>query len=459
MHTPPPTNPESVDVGWSLLILLLAIGVSAFFTASETAIIALNDAKVRKDADEGSPIARRFRRFIDHPGRFRATIQLGTTLTGLLASAFAAQALARPLGTRLGAMAGWPGTTGTAVATTTVAITGLLAFTILIFGDRLPRRLAIQRGEPFARAMARPLGLACAIATPFSHILGAATDRLLRLFNIDPAHIQENISEEEIRMMVDIGGETGGIEPQEKEMIENVFEFNNTTAAEIMVHRKDIVALPIDVADDECRETIRKCGFSRIPVYAGTIDNIQGLLNTRDYLINALDGEKNRITDLLRKPLFVPETIRADVLFRHMQKNKQAIAIVLDEYGGTSGIVSVEDLLEEIVGEIYDEYDINTHTPKIERLSETDFRMPGETDIDTAAESLDIEIEEGDFNTLGGFIFEKLNSMPTEGTRLALPTLGLEMTVEKMDGHRIDSVLVRRTPTEPHLFSDPEADD
>ena len=450
MDSSQPIDSETMEVGWNLFILMLAIGTSAFFAATETAVISLNDAKIQREAEEGNRIAGLLRQLIDQPSRFRATVQIGMALPSLLAAAFATTTLALPFGHWLARQPWWHFTQKTAIGLTTTTVTVLLVLIILVFGDRLPKRIGMQRGETWARTIAYPFNAISAIARPFTTLLTFCTNHLLSLLGIAPSQLHGKISEEEIRMMLDIGGETGSIEPQEKEMIENVFEFNNTTAAEIMVHRKSIIALPIDIDNEECRETIRESGFSRIPVYNETIDNIQGILNTRDYLIQALDDEHPNLTKLLRKAFFVPETIRADILFRQMQKNKQGIAIVLDEYGGTSGLVSIEDLLEEIVGEIYDEYDIAVQTPGIECLSDTDYRMPGETDIDSAAETLNVEIEEGDFNTLGGFIFEKLNSMPTEGTKLVLHDLALEMTVEKMDDHRIESVrIIRISPTTP----------
>ncbi len=442
-----------------MFILFLAIAANAFFAASEIAIISLNDAKVRRDADQGDKTAKILRKFIDAPGRFLATIQVGVTLAGFLASAFAAVTFARPGALWVSAQTWCHLSVTTVESFMTIGVTVLLAFLTLIFGELVPKRVAMKHSAGLAKFVSKPLTVIASVTHPFVSLLNFVTDKILALFGIDTSHVREHISEEEIRMMVDIGGENGSIEPQEKEMIENVFEFNNKTAAEIMVHRTDIVAISISIDDATCRETIRKCGLSRIPVYQGTIDDIQGILNTRDYLIKALDDQHPRVADLLRKPFFVPETIRTDLLFRQMQKNKQSIAIVLDEFGGTSGIVSVEDLLEEIVGEIYDEYDINIITSGIEKLSETDYRMPGETEIDDAAEVLDVKMEEGDFNSLGGFIFEKLNRMPTAGTKLLLPELSLELTVEKMDGHRIDSVLVHRIEISTHPAVDAEEDD
>ena len=459
MNTPVPIEPESTELGWHILILFLAILSNAFFAASEIAVISLNDAKVRRDAEQGNRIAKILRKFIDEPGKFLATIQVGVTFSGFLASAFAAVTFAHPAASWISARP-WCRLSETSVESlVTILVTVILSFLTLIFGELVPKRIAMQHSAPLAHLVSRPLKMISSVASPFVTMLNFVTNQILMLVGIDPHHAKENVSEEEIRMMVDIGGEAGTIEPQEKEMIENVFEFNNKTAAEIMIHRKDIVALPLDVGEAECRETIRQCGLSRIPVFNETIDDIQGVLNTRDYLIRALDDLHPQLHDLLRKPFFVPETIRADILFRQMQKNKQSIAIVLDEFGGTSGIVSVEDLLEEIVGEIYDEYDTNTKPQIIEKLSDDEFRMPGETEIGTAAEALGAKLPEGDFNTLGGFVFEKLNRVPTVGTTLELPEIALTITVEKMDGRRIESVMIHRVPKLANPSADAEEDD
>lgn len=442
-----------------MFILLLAILANAFFAASEIAIISLNDAKVRRDAEQGDKMSRVLRKFIDEPGRFLATIQVGVTLAGFLASAFAAVTFAQPIARWFASRTWCPLALGTVEGIATVVVTVILAFLTLILGELVPKRIAMQYSETLARFVARPLRFISSVAKPFVSLLNFVTNRVLLLFGLNPTQGHGNVSEEEIRMMVDIGGENGSIEPQEKEMIENVFEFNNKTAGEIMVHRLDIAALPVDVDEAEIRQTIRKSGFSRIPVYNGTIDNIMGILNTRDYLIRALEDRHPKVIELLRKPFFVPETIRTDVLFRQMQKSKQSLAIVLDEFGGTCGLVTIEDLLEEIVGEIYDEYDVNVLPPSIVKLSETDFRLAGETEIDDAADALGVEIPEGDFNTLGGFILDRLGSIPTAGVQLSLPDLNLEMTVETMDGNRIDSVFVHRTEPVKPPQADAEEDD
>ncbi|NLB69458.1 MAG: HlyC/CorC family transporter [Lentisphaerae bacterium] len=439
-----PVSLISDSLTWPIVVLILAIITNAFFAASEIAFISLNKSKVRKLAEDGDRIAGMMLSFIDEPGRFLSTIQIGVTLAGFMASAFAAVTFAGPAAEWIRERSWCTVSESLAKNFTTIFVTMALSFVMLIFGELVPKRIAVRYSEWLARTTVKPLKFISTITSPFVTFLDFSTNLTLKLLRIKPDNASGHITEEEIRMMVDLGGASGTIEPQEKEMIENVFEFNNKTADEIMVHRKDIIAISIDIGEAECREMMRDCEFTRIPVYEGTIDNIQGILNTRDYLIKALDEPHPKIRELIRKPFFVPETILTDLLFRQMQKNKHSIAVVLDEFGGTSGIVSMEDLLEEIVGEIYDEYDVNDVPVKIEKLSDNDFRMQGETDIDAAAEVLGIEIDDEDFNTIGGFVFAKLNHVPVVGTKLEVPELFLEFTVEKMDGHRVDTVLVRK---------------
>ena len=447
-----------MDITISLITTLVLTLINGYFSMSEMALTTAKRAVLEHDAEEGDKRAERAVQLAADSDQLLATIQVAITLVGFASSAVASTSLSDPLATWLMSFGIAP-LSAIARGLAPVIITVAVAFVSIVIGELVPKRIAMQYSEPLSRFVARPLSFIASATAPFVTLLNFVTNRILLLFGVNPTQGQERVSEEEIRMMVDIGGENGSIEPQEKEMIENVFEFNNKTAGEIMVHRLDIAALPIDVDEAEIRQTIRKSGFSRIPVYSGTIDNIMGILNTRDYLIRALEDRHPKLADLLRKPFFVPETIRADILFRQMQKSKQAIAIVLDEFGGTCGLVSVEDLLEEIVGEIYDEYDVNVLPPSIVKLSETDFRLAGETEIDDAAEALGVEIPEGDFNTLGGFILEKLGSIPSAGAHLAIPELHLEMTVETMDGNRIDSVLVHKTEPIKPPQADAEEDD
>ena len=435
-------EPPPQGVGIAILLLLLAVLFNAFFAASEIAVISLNDAKVKRDAENGTRIDKILSRFIKEPVKFLATIQVGITLAGFLASAFAAVTLAEPLANVIKPhFAGYEAAVSNCC---TIFVTIILAFVTLIFGELVPKRIAMQHSEKLSRIAAVPLRTISVLARPFVSLLNWTTNGILRLIGIDPNEAKEAASEEEIRMLVDIGGETGAIEQDEMEMIENVFEFNNTVASEIMVHRRDIVAIPVTATEEECKEIIRSSNFSRIPVYEENIDNIKGILNSRDFLLKALDNNHINFMEILRKPLFVPETIRADVLFSQMQKSKQPMAIVLDEYGGTSGLITLEDLLEEIVGEIYDEYDQPEEEKReIEKLTDETYRVPGEMQLEEVIEKLDLPTpEDEDFNTFAGIVFDRLKTVPTVGTVVTLPKLHVEATVEKMDGNRIESLIV-----------------
>jgi putative hemolysin len=439
----PPGSTEG-GIPFALLFLLLLVSCNAFFAASEIAIISLNDTKLRRMAEQGHPKAKLLTRFLDEPGRFLATIQVGITLAGFLASAFAADSF----GERIAAWftrQPWCTLSSAAIQpAAVVGITMILSFMTLVFGELVPKRVAMRHSEAVALRAARTLTLVSRFMRPFVWLLNASTNRIVRLFGIDPLDNAKSVSEEEIRMMVDLGREKGVIAAAEKEMIENVFEFNNKSASDIMVHRRDIVALPIDVAPEDCRRVLRECGFSRLPVYSGTIDDVVGVLNVRDYFIKSMDDDDPALGPLLRQPVFVPETIRADVLFRDMQRRKQSLAIVLDEYGGTAGLVSLEDLLEEIVGDIYDEYDEEEQQGEWEKIDDNTYRVRGATSLSDVSELLAVDLPEDDYHTLGGMIFGRLSVIPSVGTILKLPEFGLLMTVEKMDGRRVASVLVRR---------------
>ncbi len=427
------------------LFLVVLLVLNAFFAASEIAVVSLKDVRVRRMAGQGHKAARLLVKLLDDPGRFLATIQVGITLAGFLASAFAADYFAEPLMAWYGRQA-WsaiPAQTMRPVAV--VGITLVLSFVTLVCGELVPKRIAMRHSEGVALRVARPIAFVARLARPFIWLLNATTNTIVRQFGIDPHDNARNVSEEEIRMLVDLGREKGVIEATEKEMIENVFEFNNKNASDIMVHRSDIVALPLDATPGVCQEVLKQCGFSRLPVYQQTIDDVVGILNARDFLLRCLDDPAPELRPLLRPALFVPETIRADALFRDMQRDKQSMAIVLDEYGGTAGLLSVEDLLEEIVGELYDEYDRVDEQPDCERLDEQTWRMRGSMALEDVCEHLQRNLPRDDHNTLGGLIFGAMGLMPDVGATLDLPEFGLALTIESMDGRRVGNVLVRNT--------------
>ena len=264
-------------------------------------------------------------------------------------------------------------------------------------------------------------------------------------------HRKDQVSEDNIMAMVEEGEESGAIQANEKEFIENVFEFDNTTARDVMVHRTDMVSLPADAEEDEILSAIRQSGLSRFPVYGSDVDDIVGVLSTRDYLLNFHQPSPLPLGELLRPAYFVPETVSADVLFRDMQGKKTHLALVVDEYGGTSGLVTLEDLLEELVGNIYDEFDPQEEQ-EIIRLDDGRWRVSGSADLEELAEAMEFSLpedEERDYDTLGGLVFSQLSVIPEDGSRPLVEALGLRIQVEELCDRRVEWALVEKLPPEP----------
>jgi len=301
------------------------------------------------------------------------------------------------------------------------------------------------------------VGVVTAVATVFRPViwfLSKSTNAVLRLMGIDPKAEEEQVSEDEIRLMVDLGEERGAIETAEAEMIENIFEFNNTTAEDVMVHRTDMVMVWVDDTYEEIIKTIRESGMSRFPVYEEDADDIIGILNTRNFLLNAQNPTPKSLRELLRPAYFVPEAVRTDVLFRDMQSKKVHLAIVVDEYGGTSGLVTMEDLLEEIVGNIYDEFDPQEEKD-IEKLEENLWRIAGSCELDAVAEALDIEFpEEEESDTLGGLVFTQLSAIPADGSQPEVTACGLSIKVQELADRRVEWALVSKLHPEPEEDSE-----
>ncbi len=334
------------DPVWSQLLLqVILILVNAFFAATEIAVISVNENRIRRQADEGDKKAKLILRMNQQSSRFLSTIQIGITMAGFLASAFAADnfsdRLVDWLVNGVGVTALSPATLNTI---SVVVITIILSYFTIVFGELVPKRLGMKQAERVARMSAGVINVISKVVSPAIWLLSVSTNGVLRLMGIDPKDDEENVTEEEIRMMVDIGGQRGTIESGEREMIDNIFEFNNTTARDVMTHRTDVVAIWLEDTDEEIVETIVNSGLSRYPVYGEDVDNIVGILFARDYLLNAKSPESKPLLELLRPPYFVPESVRTNILFRDMQQKKNHMAIVVDEYGGTSGIVTMEDL-------------------------------------------------------------------------------------------------------------------
>ena len=428
-----------MDIVKQLLLQMMLILINAFFAASEIAVISLNEGKLERQAKDGDKKAQNMLQMVSQPDEFLSTIQIGITLAGFLASAFAADDFSGRLVNWLINTVKLTGISEKTLDTIAIiVITIVLSFFMLLFGELVPKRIAMKKSEQLARAVSGIIRLFSTVFHPMVWFMSVATNGMLRLFGINPHEKTESVSEDEIRLMIDIGEEKGTIESTEREMIDNIFEFNNSSAADIMTHRTGMVIIWEDDTEEDIIKTIYESGFSRFPVCSEDIDNIIGILRVREYLLNRQKAEPAPLRDILGPVYFVPETVRADVLFRDMQEKKIHLAIVVDEYGGTSGMVTMEDLLEEIVGNIYDESDTGSE-PEITELAENEWRISGGASLEEIEDALDVEFDddEDDFGTLGGLIFSCLSQIPENGTQPEVVTRGLKILVEDITDHRV----------------------
>jgi putative hemolysin len=436
---------SSDPIGGPLLLQFVLIIINACFTCGETAILQLNENKLRKQADEGDKKARQLLLLASTPNRYLAAIQIVVTLAGFLSAAFAAGRFAPPMAQWLAGL-GFPMSRSAIERLCVIAVTLILAYISLVLSELAPKRIALQKAETIARALCPMIYAISRLFKPVIFLLSRSTNGVLRLLGFNPHAQNEEVTEEEIRLMVDIGGETGAIDTTEREMIENIFEFNNITAEDVMTHRTDVTSIWADEEKDEIIKTILETGLSRFPVYHEDTDDIIGILNTRDYLMNTARKEQKSIRELLRPAYFVPESVLADALFRDMQKNKIHMAVVMDEYGGMAGIVTMEDLLEEIVGNIYDEFDPPKESDII-NVSEHIWRVSGGTDLETLEEAMDIDIpQKEEYDTLGGLIFSCFTSIPQDGSTPEVTVGRLKIHVETIRDHRVETALVERLP-------------
>ena len=421
-----------------LILLLVLILLNAFFAATEIAFVSLNDAKIDMQAKEGNKKAKKIKKMLENPSKFLATIQIGITFAGFLSSAFASETFASQLAPVL---YNWlPGISLSAWnSISIVIITIILSYFTLIFGELVPKRLAMKYYEKIAFSTIGAVKFISIITAPFVKFLTFSTNVVSKLFGVGEKN-EETVTEEEIRMMVDVGEEKGTIDEKEKEMINNVFEFDDRVVSEIMIPRTKIYALDMNLSIAQVIEEITDdpdFRYSRIPIYDETIDDIQGIVYIKDILLST-KNKNVKIKNLVKEAYFVPETKQINELFDELRKNRKQIAIVVDEYGGTAGIVTMEDILEEIVGEIYDEYDIVQK--KYEQIDDTTFRLSGSLSIADVEKILDVEIEEGDYDTLSGYLIEILGRIPAENERPTVETKYVTYKVEKVKDLMITKV-------------------
>ncbi len=425
-----------------IMFLIVLILLNAFFAASEIALISLNDNKIKLMAEEGNKTAGIINKLLKEPSKFLATIQIGITLAGFLASAFAAESFS-------GRLVDVIKKTGVHIPdvwlrnTSVVIITIILSYFTLVLGELVPKRLAMKKAESISMFAAGPLNFLSVVTSPFVKFLTYSTNFFVRLFGVNPNEKDEKVTEEEIRMMVDVGEENGSIHEIEKEVINNIFDFDNKTVTDIMTHRTDIGALPVDATFEEVVSFINKEKYSRIPVYEDNIDNIVGVLHAK-YVIQYLSDDEARknfnIRDITRRPYFVPDSKRTDELFKEMQKNNTHMAVIIDEFGGTAGIITLEDLIEAIVGNIFDEDD--EVEKDIDKLDENTYIINGTTSLYTVRNYLDVELPTEDYETLGGFIVGQLGRIPDNDDKPSVEFDGFVFKVEEVHEKRVSKVKV-----------------
>ena len=421
-----------------ILVLILLIGLNAFFAASEIAFISLNDAKIEKQAKEGNKKAKQIEKMLESPSKFLSTIQIGITLAGFLSSAFASDAFAYRLAPVLNNLI--PIGIDIWQNISIIIITIILSFFTIVFGELVPKRLAMKNYEKISFATIGIIRTISIITAPFVKLLTVTTNAISKIFKVSENE-EEIVTEEEIKMMVDQGEENGTIEEDEKEYINNVFEFNDKTASEIMTHRTDIFSVDINTSPGELLEEIIKddCKHSRIPVYDETIDEIKGILYVKDIIKN-INKKTFKIKNIMKEAYFVSQSKLINELFKELQKNKKHIAIVVDEYGGTAGLITMEDILEEIVGDIYDEYD--EIEEEYEKIDDKTYIISGSMPIYDVNKLLGAHIPEGDYDTISGYLQEEMGRIPTETEMPTIETKELTFKIEEYEDKRIFKIKV-----------------
>ena len=423
-----------------ILLQVLLILLNAVFACAEIAVISINDAKLARMAAEGDKRAVRLARLTSQPARFLATIQVAITLSGFLGSAFAAENFSDGLVNWLVSLGvGIPAATLDAIAV--VIITLVLSYFTLIFGELVPKRVAMRKAESLALGIS---GLISAIAKLFAPIvwfLTASTNAVLRLLGIDPNAEEETVSEEEIRMMVDVGTQKGTIDHEEKQFIQNVFEFDDLTAGEIATHRTDLTILWLEESMEEWA-AIHNSRHTRYPVCGESADDVVGILNAKDYFRLTDRSRETVMEQAVETPYLVPDSVKADVLFRNMKGGCHPLAVVLDEYGGMTGIVTINDLVEQLVGDLGEEDVCRSALPLIEAVDSSTWKIRGEAPLEEVAQVLGVTLPCDDFDTFNGLVFGAVATIPEDGATIEVETAGLVIRVTEIRNHQVVMALV-----------------
>ena len=428
-----------------IILQIVLIALNAIFACAEIAVLSINETKLERMADQGDKRAKRLFKLTREPAKFLATIQVAITLSGFLGSAFAADSFSEPL-------VAWILSLGVKIPENTldtiavVLITLILSYFTLVFGELVPKRVAMKKAEALGLGISGLVSGISSVFKPIVWFLSVSTNGVLRLLGIDPNESDEQVNEEEILMMVDAGSEKGAIDEQEKEFIQNVFEFDDLTAEEIAVHRTEVTFLWMEDPMEEWVKTIHDSRHTLYPVCDGSPDNIVGILNAKDYFRLEDRSREEVMREAVKTPFFVPETIKADVLFRKMKKTRNVMAIVLDEYGGMVGIITLNDLIEQLVGDLgEDTAEEEAAEPHVEQLDENTWAIVGNAELQDIEEALGVDIGLEEVETFTGLVFGELDMIPSDGPQdIELDFKGLHIHITKVEDHQIDYAIVTK---------------
>lgn len=425
-----------------IILQIVLIFLNATFASAEIAVISMNDNKLKKLAAEGDKRAIRLSNLTMQPARFLATIQVAITLAGLLGSAFAADSFAKPL---VDAMVSWGLTVPVGVlnSISVILITLILAYFNLVFGELVPKRIAMKKAESLALGMSGLLHGVSKVFAPLVFLLTVSTNLILRLIGINPDENDEKVTEEEIRMLLVEGNQQGVIDSEENEIIQNVFEFDDITVAQICTHRVDVLALSTEDTMDEWEKTIYNGRHTYYPVCEDSIDDILGVLDTKDYFRSNKKNLDDLMEKAVKKAYFIPESMKANVLFKNMRQKGVYFAVVIDEYGGLSGIITLHDLMEALVGDLHDEEEEETFE-NIQQIDDDKWLIYGSADIDDVSEELGVELPCDAYDTFGGYICGLLAEIPEDGRGFTIETERLSIKVHDVENHRVGATTVEK---------------
>jgi len=432
---------DSEPILGQLLLQVFLVFLNAIFACAEIAVVTMNDNKLAKLAASGDKRAIRLSKLTAQPARFLATIQIGITLVNLLGSAFAAENFSDRL---VGVFQNMGINLSEKVLDTiaVIIITLILTYFTVTLGELVPKRIGMKKSETLALGMSSLIFVVSKIFAPIVWLLTTSANGMLRLLRINPEDEDNNNTEEEIRMMIDAGSEKGTIDPEEKDMIQNIFEFDDLTAGEIMTHRTEVSLLWAEETDEQWEKTIFESKHSVYPICSESPDNIIGVLYTKDYFRLKDKSRENVMKNAVMPAYFVPESVKADVLFRNMKSRRNHFAVVLDEYGGMSGIITMNDLLEQLVGDLEDDSTAPVEQPEIQRIDSNTWLVLGSAPLDEVIKQLGVTLPEEDYDTFGGFVFGILGNIPDDGATPEIEEYGLVIKVQSIKDHRLESALV-----------------